>query len=376
MRVKVRKWRGRWCTDYRARGSDHKIHRHIEVRKNKRDAEAAARIIEGRVAAGTHVPLSQSPTVAEAAAAWIEHVKAEGRERTTVDQYEQHVRLHIVPVLGAYKLAELRRPSIERFKDELLKSTSRAMAKKVLVSLKAIFNEAMRTGSAAHNPAAGVKVEMRKLKKLEVGVDIPTVSEVFRMIDKAPTSFARTLIEVAAFTGMRSGELRALHWSDIDFKARKINVRQAVTRYGIVKMPKSDAGHRVIPCMRRVIMTLEDWKREHGKHKLVFSTATGNFFDQGNLLRRVLHPAEAAAGILVGDEPKYDLKSLRHFYASLCCNRRSAGGFELPLKEMAERMGHTDPAFTLRRYGHLFPTADETADLAEAEHRLLMLAVA
>src|SRR5262245_58494168 len=122
-RVTVRKWRGRWCTDYTdlRPAKDGKRHRHIEAHPNKRAAEARAKAIDEQLRLGNHTPSSRSPTVAEAAKAWIDHCKAEGRERTTTDEYERHVKLYIDPALGHYKLSELSRPGIERFKDVLLR---------------------------------------------------------------------------------------------------------------------------------------------------------------------------------------------------------------------------------------------------------------
>jgi integrase len=375
VRVKVKKGRteGTWVTDYRF-GKDPKTGntlRHIKTWPNKKAAEAYAKQIEKDHGLGVHTPTSQSPTMAVAAAEWIEHAKAEGREETTVEQYEQHARLHIVPVLGTYKLSELSRPGIERFKDGLLKSgMSKPMVKKVVTSLKAIISEAMRVGRASHNPALGVKVDMKPRRPLEVGVDIPTTAEIVAMMDKAPTDLSRTLVTVAAFSGMRSGELRGLRWTDVDWKGGKIKVRQAMTRYRKKKDPKSHAGTRDVPVIPRVLNALSKWKAEHGDHELVFATANGTPIDQANLLRRVLYPAVRAAALLIDGKEKYDLHSLRHFFASLCINRKAQGGLELPPKDVQIRMGHSSVAFTLDRYGHLFPSKDEKADLAAVERKL------
>ena len=84
--------------------------------------------------------------MAQAAADWLAYVKTEGRERTTVEHYKQHVDMHILPRLGKVKLAALTTPRINAFRDDLLASISirtrekmtRITARKVLVSLKAL----------------------------------------------------------------------------------------------------------------------------------------------------------------------------------------------------------------------------------------------
>ena len=63
---------------------------------------------------------SQSVTILEAPDNWLKHIEADNRERSTLDQYRQHVRLHIVPELGSIKLASLNATLVEAFRDKLL----------------------------------------------------------------------------------------------------------------------------------------------------------------------------------------------------------------------------------------------------------------
>ena len=55
----------------------------------------------------------------EAGEAWIKAADAEGLERTTVDQYRQHIDLHIAPFIGRFKLANLNASVVTAFKDTL-----------------------------------------------------------------------------------------------------------------------------------------------------------------------------------------------------------------------------------------------------------------
>jgi len=65
------------------------------------------------------------------------------------------------------------------------------------------------------------------------------------------------------------------------------------------------------------------------------------------------------------------LHTLRHFYASWCINREKDGGLELPLKMVQARLGHASIQMTADRYGHLFPSTDDGAELAAAEKALM-----
>ena len=71
--------------------------RHIKTFTRKRDADAYHANVAVDVRAGTHTAESQSPTVTEAGWLWIESGEAAELERTTLDQYRQHLTLHIAP---------------------------------------------------------------------------------------------------------------------------------------------------------------------------------------------------------------------------------------------------------------------------------------
>jgi integrase len=70
------------------------------VFQRKRAAEAFAAKTVLEVSVGTHVPDAASVTVAEAGKLWVDTTELAGKERTTVEQYRQHVELHVNPLIG------------------------------------------------------------------------------------------------------------------------------------------------------------------------------------------------------------------------------------------------------------------------------------
>jgi integrase len=337
----------------------------------KKKAEAYLTTVKHEISEGIHTAISKSITVAKAADDWIAYVEGEGRERSTIEAYRREARQHIVPRLGHVKLAQLTSPRINAFRDDLLKSMSRAMAKKVLFSLKAILKDAKRRGNVAQNVASDVSISTpgRLKHKLEIGRDIPTREEIRRMIDAAAPGRARALLLTAALTGMRASELRGLRWSDVDFTKQLIHVRQRADRYHQIGNPKSSTGRRDIPFEGMVANALREWKLQcpKGELNLVFPTGKGTVESLPNIWARVLEPAQIAAGIMTkGRAAKYGMHSLRHFYASWCINRKADGGLELPPKTVQTRLGHSSITMTFDRYGHLFPTGDDGKEMAAA----------
>jgi integrase len=378
MSVRKRKWTTRngeakeaWVVDY----VDQERGRHIETFKRKKDADAYAQQVGVDIRAGTHTPTSKSITVAQAADDWIKSVKLEGREASTLAQYRQHAR-HITERIGNHKLAGLTTPRINTFRDDLLATMSRAMARKVLTSLKSLLRDAQRRGNVAQNVALSVKkidADKRGEGRLKVGVDIPTTDEIKAII--ATARRWRPLLLTAIFTGLRSSELRGLRWSDVDLKVGELHVHQRADRYNEMGKPKSKAGDRTIPIGPLVVNALREWKVgcPKGALGLVFPTASGGIARHNNIVR-AFKSTVVAAGLTNPDgKPKYTgLHALRHFYASWCINPLDRGGQGLPPKVVQVRLGHSSIVMTMDTYGHLFPDRDDADKrLAEAERALL-----
>jgi integrase len=343
----------------------------------KRDAQKWLDQVQVDVRAGTHTALNDSITVAQACEQWIAYVKGEGRERSTIDHYTQHARIHIIPRIGHLKLASLTAPRIETFRDDLLGRISRPLAKKVLVSLKSLLRDAQRRGQVAQNVAAGCKIVManRDAQKLKAGVDIPLPGEVKQIIDGCATEQARATAMVAALAGLRASELRGLRWTDLDLKSSRavVVVRQRADRYNVIGIPKSEASARVIPIGPMLVNTLRQWKWQCPKSDLdlVFPNPHGRVEHHKNMSRAVVERPCVKAGLVDADgKPRYGLHSLRHYYASWCINRRSDGGLELPLKVVSYRLGHSGIQITADRYGHLFPNGDDGKELAAGERAM------
>ncbi len=74
-------------------------------------------------------------------------------------------------------------------------------------------------------------------------------TDVDRLIAAACTDRDKAAMGLAAYAGFRIGELRALHWSDVDFDAGTVTVLRSCTEDGSFKQPKSDAGVRSVPML-------------------------------------------------------------------------------------------------------------------------------
>jgi integrase len=387
MSVRKRKWltrsgdpREAWIVDY----IDQHGERHIETFGKKKDADARHADVRVNVRAGTHVAPSTSINVKVAGDSWLKAAESHGLERATIKQYREHVEQHIVPFIGTTKVSELNAQTIRKFEDKLRENgRSPAMIRKVLGSLGSLLADAQEQGLAARNAVRDLRrnrrrgkdahAERRQKGRLQVGVHIPTPNEIKSLIAGTKGRW-RPLLIVAIFTGLRASELRGLRWSDIDFKANELHVRQRADRFNEIGRPKSAAGERRIPFGKFVANTLKEWKLScpRGELDLIFPNGAGKVESLANVINRGLVPAQIEGGVVVDGKAKYTgMHALRHFYASWCINRPADGGLGLPPKVVQERLGHSSITMTYDRYGHLFPRGDDMKELDAAERSLL-----
>jgi integrase len=361
-----------WQCDYKD-GSGKRRSRQFPTKK---EADAFLVKARGEVGQGIHVADSVSITVAEAAALWLRRGATEGLEQSTLAAYEQHVRLHILPLIGGQKLSRLSAPLVEAFKDKLLDTRSRPMVKRVMVSLSGIFLEAQRRGLAAHNPVSAVKVKTPQRGKERP--EMPTKAELRTILKCVPPKW-KPLIYTAVFTGLRGSELRGLRWENVDLKAAVLQVRQRVDSRNQFGPPKSEAGTRDIPLPPTVVVLLRDWKKvcPKGEHDLVFPNGAGNVEYHQNILKRGFFPLQLEAGIAVDSSEKdedgnpvmtakYGLHALRHAAAALFIEQG------MKPKKVQTLMGHASIQITYDLYGYLFKDDEgDKAAMKSIESRLI-----
>jgi integrase len=383
MSVRKRSWttdrgesRSAWVVDY----TDQLGHRHLKTFAKKRDADAYHGKVTVDVGAGIHTADSRSITVAEAGRLWLVSREAAGVERTTLASYQEHLGLHIAPLIGLTKLAALTVPFVREFEDRLREDRSTAMVKKILVSLSGILADAQDRGLVAQNVVRNRRpqrggTEARQKRRLEVGVDIPTPAEIRAIIAALGGGRDRALLLTAIFTGLRASELRGLRWADVDLAKSELHVRQRADRFGTMGALKSPAARRTVPLLPMVANAVREWRVAcpRGDLDLVLPDGRGRPLNHSSIVRCIWEPAQIAAGIVDADgRAKYPgLHALRHFYASWCINRRADGGLELPIKAVQGRLGHASIQMTADRYSHLFPRGDDSAELAAAERAFL-----
>lgn len=271
-------------------------------------------------------------TLREFAKDWI---RTRQLRPTTLQTYRGYLDSRILPDLGDVPLARLSPATIRRWHAEQQseKPTSRANA---YALLKSILATAVEEDLIDANPC---RIRGGGSKKRTRTITTATPQEIDKMAAAMPTGYD-SMLQVAAWCGPRSGELRELRRKDIDLKVGVIRVRRAVAHVPpgqvIIGPTKSDAGERDIHIPPHLLPLLRRHLVEHvppDQEALLWPSPSNPGLNMRmSALDRMWYPARKAAG-------REDMRwhDLRHTGATLAA---VAGA---TLRETMTRMGHSTP---------------------------------
>jgi integrase len=349
----------RWQAAYI--GPDNALHHAPTTYEAKIDAEGWLANERRLIAAGDWTPPAQraalavakSPTLAEYAAPWLADRTVDGQplKPRTRDHYQHLLDRLILPTLGDLPLGAIT-PVVIRAWHAALGSktpTLRAHAYGLLRTIlgSAVHDDKLITDNPCRIRGAGNSKRVHKIKPL-------TLPELEALTAAMPQRY-RAMTLLAAWCGLRFGELAELRRSDIDMTNGRIRIRRAVVRVGgksIVGTPKSDAGIRDVAIPPHLLPILKSHIADHaqfGRDGLLFPAAGGGHLAPSSLYK-VFYPARNVAG-----RPDLRWHDLRHTGAVL------AAATGASLAELMARLGHSTQGAPLR-YQHA--AADRDLEIA------------
>lgn len=271
---------------------------------------------------------------------------------STFDGYRKLVTLRLIPALGDSMLVDLKRKTVRDWLDTL--EVSNKTLSNIQSCLRSALNDAAEEELIELNPLAGWTYSRKAAPPKEDDVD-PFSPEEQQAVLGALTGQARNMMQLALWTGLRTSELVALDWGDIDWLREEITVSRAMTQAGKGKAEttKTAAGRRSVKLLRPALEALKTQKAhtfladaEVFQNPRTLERWTGD----GPIRKTMWVPAMKKAGV------RYRRPyQTRHTYASMML---SAG--EHPMW-VAKQMGHSDWTMIARVYGKWIPQADKLA---------------
>jgi integrase len=308
---------------------------------------------------------SSNRTFGDAVAEWLRYVEHEkGLRVTTLGDYQRTAHAALVPSFGEdTPLDSITASTIDAYRAQLLAEgrLSRRTIQKQLVLLHGVLKRARKLEWIRENPAEQAeRVTVQRTGEFNVlsAVQVEVVAA------KAAPLYAAA-ITVAAYAGLRTGELRGLRWRDVDWARSTLRVQRNVPVHGEAGAPKSGKV-RSVPLMDDAAKALDGLSRRErftGPDDLVFASETGGVLGE-DALRHALYDAMENAGIDRKSFPArqgFTFHDLRHTFGTLAAQ-------VWPLHDVQAFMGHADIQTTMR-YAHHVPKHDAAAQLTEFVQR-------
>jgi integrase len=289
------------------------------------------RELQGRADRGERLEDTPDVTFGQAAEEWL--TRAENRVRAH-ETARIHVRRHLLPAIGSIALRQLSSIDVNRWIAHQLRSSAPGTVKRQFNTLRAILNDAVRSGLIEKSPCRNADpirgaVARQRFLTIEELVSLLAIAE-------KEAGWLSDFILWAVHSGMRKGEVQALLWSDI---------RELGSDRLIVQIRNSKSGQpRTITSTRtmRGIVERQKSRRIHGDER-VFPVSKMT-------LRRRWEAARRRAGL--GDVTIHDLRRTHSTHAAIS---------GVDLRTLAARIGHTDLTMLQKHYAAVVGSANEEA---------------
>lgn len=354
---------GLWTARYTTVGPDGRSRRPVLYARTR--AEVAQKLREALASRDRgQRPAPARETVAEYLATWHEGRRPQIRSRSW-DREGEHVRLHLAPLLGKFRLSRLRPDDVQRAYGQLIaQGLAPATVRRVHNVLHAALEQAVRWRRLQTNVAglvAAPRIPRREMTAL-------SPEQARQLLETVRGDRLEALFVVALTTGMRQGELLALRWECVDLDAGCARVVGSLARVNVgtndsrlvVQEPKTARSRRRVELGSLAVTALREHKRrqleEHianapfwQERDLVFCNRTGGYVAQNKLVIH-FHQLLRRAGL-----PDIRFHDLRHTAATLMLARG------VHPKVAGDMLGHSTIAVTMDLYSHVTPSMQREA---------------
>ena len=359
----TRRGKSSWRLKYDVGSDSDRQIAYVTVRGTGKQAEAELAKRLNELAEGRYVAPTVE-TVESYARHWLANIAPAERSPLTLERYTSIIRAHIIPRLGPIPLQALDGKAIDGFYAHCRKQGRRdgaGLASGTLQNVHRLLSQVLRSAvkakKLARSPIDDVETQPKpKRKKIEVLDE----SEIATLLAHLKGHWLYMPTVLAAYTGMRRGEVLGLRWRDIDFDKGILQIAQAIELIGgkiCVTAPKTERSSRTINLPASLLPELIQHRKEQaalrlklglGKSDLVFTSPEG----------RAIHPVvfcntftckTRAAGL------KTKFHALRHLHITYLLKNG------VPVHVVSARAGHSRASITLDAYSHLLGDEDELA---------------
>ncbi|KQU24069.1 integrase [Bacillus sp. Leaf13] len=333
--------------------------------KTKKEAQEAARKLEQEIADGILISNSNL-TFDDVFNQWfLNHSKT--IKTSTKKSIESKFRKHILPRFGKLKMKDITRPYCQKMINEIALSIS--SVNDIKIQANQVFKYALKMDIISMNPLEHVSIprQQKELINEESENDERNYwrkDEIkqFLSITKHELSFRdHVLFHLLIYTGARKGELLAVTWDDIDFEGGSIRLAKTLFHTEgefIFQTSKTKESKRLISLGTKTLTLLKKWRIQQNEANLASSHDWDNkkvvfTRDDGSPTRLAYLNEKLDIVIKKHNLHRITIHGLRHTHASLLFESGAS------IKEVQERLGHSDIQMTMNIYTHVTDTVKE-----------------
>lgn len=291
---------------------------------------------------------TQKVTLSEWMQAWLESITPNISPVTKRDYYYTIKKYITEARIGRILLTDLTPAMFRSYLADLLKEKSPRTVNNLHTILHAALKQAAEDGAIPVSPLTNIKHAKQERKE----VSILRQSQIKEMLDLIPEEWTKLYFRIAAYTGLRMGEISGLDckWG-IDFKRGTIKVMRSVIRVnGKEQLSydlKNKSSRRTISVDRETMKLIQHhisaMKGTPNPENLLFCDAEGNPIKR-NYIEKIARRTFNAMGL-----PDFTFHGLRHTHATLLLKEG------INFKALQHRLGHSTFQQTMDTYGHFIP---------------------
>jgi len=279
--------------------------------------------------------------ISEQLNSWLKY-KRDHLEVSTLRDYRSAIEFYLIPAFGNFTLDELSSSQVRNWLHSLDISNQRK--NNILIPLRAIFADAYADELIDRNPLDRIKQAPRRTPEAD-----PFTREEMEAILSVCEGQILNIFKFAFWTGLRTSEVIALEWSDVNFRQKTVFVRRVRTRTGEKDRPKTSASIRqveLLPPAQDALRSQQQFTPEDGP--IFLNPRTGKPWNHDGPLRKT-----AWTQALRKAEVRYrKTYNTRHTFASIML---SSGVNPM---WVAKQMGHKDWGMIRKVYGRWIPGVD------------------
>ena len=355
--------------------------RYFTVRGTKKQAQQRQRELLTELDGGA-VPSSERIKMRDWLDRWMLDCIVGHQSEATRERYGGIIKNHLKPSVGHIELRKLSPMQVQSLQQKLLQDGMHPKGVNLVRTvLSGSMNHALSLEMIMRNPVSATKAPPDPDHEVQPA----PMEAVLVMLRLAADEedWVYPALHMLVYTGVRRGELLGLRWDHIDLDSGEVRIEYSLVRRSnklILTKPKTAEGVRTINLDAGTVEVMRRYRARQERHKaamvgayedngVVFADELGRWLNPMRLTRVVASLAKKVG------HPEAQPHNLRHFHATVSLKR------EHNIAVVSQRLGHANPAITLKVYSHVMPgwqqeLADDFAGTMDESQKALQQDVA